>query len=88
MQLLAFWLSTVFVQLYVLIRLNYRRNWQWTANKLASDYGMCCYLLDLRNHGSSPHNPDMSVESMAADVKRFFTEQGIHHSILLGHSMV
>jgi pimeloyl-ACP methyl ester carboxylesterase len=49
--------------------------------------------VDLRNHGSSPHSPNMTYTSMAADLLRFL-QSLVHGSqtqdgqiTLLGHSM-
>nr|MDQ2804639.1 alpha/beta fold hydrolase [Pseudomonadota bacterium] len=44
-------------------------------------------LLDLRNHGSSPHIPTMSYAEMAADVRETLAAQDALPAALLGHSM-
>ena len=43
--------------------------------------------IDLRNHGSSPHDPAMTYAAMAADVADTLAEQGIDAAGVLGHSM-
>jgi pimeloyl-ACP methyl ester carboxylesterase len=43
--------------------------------------------LDLRNHGSSPHDPDTRYVSMAADVLRTLEGMSALPATLLGHSM-
>ena len=43
--------------------------------------------LDLRNHGSSPHDPDMRYTSMADDVVETLHELDAVPALLLGHSM-
>ncbi len=43
--------------------------------------------LDLRNHGSSPHDPDTRYVSMAADVLQTLDGLGALPAMLLGHSM-
>jgi pimeloyl-ACP methyl ester carboxylesterase len=43
--------------------------------------------LDLRNHGSSPHDPDMRYASMAADVLQTLDRMSALPAVLLGHSM-
>ena len=42
------------------------RNWQTTGRDLAARYHV--FALDLRNHGQSPHDDDMSYPTMVADV--------------------
>jgi esterase len=61
------------------------RNWQTAARDLAVHRRL--FALDLRNHGNSPHDPDMSYDAMAADVIHWLDAQGIARAILLGHSM-
>jgi esterase len=43
--------------------------------------------LDLRNHGRSPHSPDMDYSLMAQDVQSFIERQSIREICVLGHSM-
>jgi pimeloyl-ACP methyl ester carboxylesterase len=43
--------------------------------------------LDLRNHGSSPHDADMRYASMAADVLQTLDTMSALPATLLGHSM-
>lgn len=45
------------------------------------------YLVDLRNHGDSPHMPKMDYISQAADVVRFMQHRGIERASVIGHSM-
>ena len=44
-------------------------------------------LVDLRNHGRSPHASSMSLTAMAADIARLQDDLGIASSALLGHSL-
>lgn len=44
-------------------------------------------ILDLRNHGRSPHAEDMSYSDMAADVLAAMDREGIERAHLFGHSM-
>ena len=60
-------------------------NWLSLAKILAEDYTI--YLLDLRNHGRSPHSEDFSYDVMCRDLETFMDEQGISRAHLLGHSM-
>lgn len=43
--------------------------------------------LDARNHGASPHAPDMRYPSMAADVAETMAALGIAQAAVVGHSM-
>lgn len=61
------------------------RNWRQVAEKLAADYQV--WLLDLRNHGASPHHPLMDYPTMAADLLAFMDSHGLQAAHLLGHSM-
>lgn len=45
------------------------------------------YLLDLRNHGDSPHAESMRVSEMAEDIIHFMDEQRIDQANILGHSL-
>lgn len=60
-------------------------NWQSVAKKLATEY--LIYTVDQRNHGRSPHAPNMSYKIMAEDLKEFMEQQWIHKAVILGHSM-
>lgn len=42
---------------------------------------------DLRNHGASPHDPDMSYAAMAEDVLDSLSALGVPQAALVGHSM-
>lgn len=61
------------------------RNWRQVAEKLAADYQV--WLLDLRNHGASPHHALMDYPTMAADLLAFMDSHGLQTAHLLGHSM-
>lgn len=45
------------------------------------------YLLDLRNHGQSPHSEELSYLLMANDLAEFIEQNHLKNSIILGHSM-
>ena len=60
-------------------------NWQTLGKKFSEDFEV--YLVDLRNHGHSPHSNAFSYELMAEDLYGFFREQHLYDAILLGHSM-
>jgi len=56
---------------------------------LAKIYGayFTVYCLDLRNHGASPHDDDVSLGAMAADIVEFMDEHKLDNSALMGHSL-
>lgn len=60
-------------------------NWQTLGKAFAEKFTV--YLVDLRNHGHSPHSPEMDYWLMADDVKKLFDAEGISNAILMGHSM-
>ena len=45
------------------------------------------HVLDLRNHGRSPHHPSMNYEVMVEDVSTYIQKQDLSGSTVLGHSM-
>lgn len=61
-------------------------NWKTLGNKFAEE-GYEVHLLDMRNHGRSPHTDEMNYEAMAADVLGYCESKGLEEIILLGHSM-
>jgi hypothetical protein len=66
------------------------RNWRTIAMEL-SHKGIESHLLDLRNHGSSPHSEVTSVKLMADDVLHYIQTKLPNDGkkpIVLGHSMV
>lgn len=60
-------------------------NWQTLGKKWAEDYTV--HLLDMRNHGRSPHSEEFSYELMADDVLEYLDQHSIEEAHLLGHSM-
>jgi esterase len=61
------------------------RNWQSIARQLSDRYTV--YALDLRNHGSSPHDKVMDYPAMSADVIEFIDQHKLQNPIVLGHSL-
>jgi len=61
------------------------QNWQRAAKVLAGTSRVL--VLDLRNHGESPHTPTHSFPEMREDVKHFFDRHRLDGAYLLGHSM-
>lgn len=60
-------------------------NWQTIAKKLAEHFMV--FIVDLRNHGRSPHSEDFSYTIMAEDVSEFMEEHWIYNAHIVGHSM-
>ncbi len=61
-------------------------NWKTLGNKFAEE-GYEVHLLDMRNHGRSPHSDEMGYEAMAGDVLKYCEKNSLDDIILLGHSM-
>ncbi|HTX87360.1 MAG TPA: alpha/beta fold hydrolase [Bacteroidales bacterium] len=60
-------------------------NWVTFGRRLADDFSV--YLLDLRNHGQSPHSDEFTFEAMEADLLEFLDERGFPEVHLIGHSL-
>ncbi len=60
-------------------------NWQTIARRLAQHHRVV--VPDLRNHGRSPHHPDVSYQAMAGDVVALLDELEIPSVVPVGHSM-
>nr|WP_067298837.1 alpha/beta fold hydrolase [Marinobacterium profundum] len=60
-------------------------NWGSQAKALASEYQVIS--IDLRNHGRSPHDPEMTYAAMAQDLIELMDSLGIDSARVLGHSM-
>lgn len=60
-------------------------NWQTFAKQLAEHFMV--YIVDLRNHGRSPHVDEMSYQAAAEDLKAFMESQWIYEANIIGHSM-
>ena len=61
------------------------RNWRSVAKSLGEHHHV--YVLDMRNHGNSPHTRVLDYPSMAADLLAFMDRHNIRVGHLLGHSM-
>ena len=60
-------------------------NWLTFAKNLAEHRQVV--LMDLRNHGNSPHADEWNYSLMARDVKETLDHLNIRHCFLSGHSM-
>lgn len=61
------------------------RNWQTTGRDLSAYFHV--FALDARNHGKSPHAPEMTYAAMADDIVAWMDGQGMAKAALVGHSM-
>ncbi len=62
-----------------------RRNWQAIQKQLARKHRVVA--ADLRNHGDSPWDDDMTYPAMASDIGRLIQDLGAGPAIVVGHSM-
>jgi pimeloyl-ACP methyl ester carboxylesterase len=60
-------------------------NWQTIAKKLAKHFMV--FIIDLRNHGRSPHSDEFNYAIMANDIREFMESNWIYESYVVGHSM-
>ena len=60
-------------------------NWLGIAKALSLTNPV--HLLDLRNHGRSPHNPVFNYAAMGDDLDEFMQGQDLNGAVLIGHSM-
>lgn len=60
-------------------------NWLTIAKNLA---GICeIFLVDLRNHGRSPHSDQHNYQVLASDLLEMMDDLDISKAVVLGHSM-
>jgi pimeloyl-ACP methyl ester carboxylesterase len=60
-------------------------NWLSIGKKLSGKYEV--YLVDLRNHGDSPHSAEHSYEAMVRDLFVFIEHHSLFQPVIIGHSM-
>jgi esterase len=60
-------------------------NWRLISTTLGESFRV--FALDQRNHGHSPHSPEMNYPLMAADLGVFMEEAHLVQAHVLGHSM-
>lgn len=60
-------------------------NWQTLAKYYAEEFEV--FILDARNHGHSPHDPEMNYEVMMYDLLEFCHDHALSNANFLGHSM-
>ncbi len=61
------------------------RNWLTISRRLSQRH--LVYALDLRNHGDSPWDDEISYPILADDVDGFLDEHGLGRVAFIGHSM-
>lgn len=60
-------------------------NWMTIGRQLSENYEV--WLLDLRNHGKSPHHNIHNYDVMKDDLHEFISRNKIENPVLVGHSM-
>jgi len=60
-------------------------NWVTLGRKLAEEFSV--YILDLRNHGQSPHSDTFNYVAMMDDIEEFIEDHKLENPVLIGHSM-
>jgi pimeloyl-ACP methyl ester carboxylesterase len=60
-------------------------NWQTVGKDLSAHFTV--YLVDLRNHGNSPHSEEFDYNVMADDILELMLSEGIGQAYIMGHSM-
>jgi esterase len=60
-------------------------NWFTVGKALSEIYEV--YLLDQRNHGRSPHDPDLSYPILRDDLRDFLDQHDLWKVSIIGHSM-
>lgn len=60
-------------------------NWHSLARGVADNFHVI--VPDLRNHGRSSHDGDVSYAAMAGDLAQLIDDQGLESVLLIGHSM-
>jgi pimeloyl-ACP methyl ester carboxylesterase len=60
-------------------------NWLPQAKMFSTQYNV--YVVDLRNHGQSPHDDGFDYAAMVSDLLTFVEDHQIEDPVVLGHSM-
>lgn len=60
-------------------------NWQTLGKVFSEQFKV--YLVDLRNHGNSPHSDSFDYDVMVKDVVELMDDEGLTKAHILGHSM-
>lgn len=60
-------------------------NWATFAKKMAQH--RMVILVDIRDHGRSPHTNEFNYELVAEDIAGLMEDNWVHHADIIGHSM-
>ena len=60
-------------------------NWQSIGRQFSDFFEV--HLIDLRNHGRSPHSSNFNYDVMVEDLVQYIQEKELKQVILLGHSL-
>jgi esterase len=60
-------------------------NWHTIGRQLSAIREV--FLVDWRNHGRSPHDPDHTYSALRDDLHEFLVQHSIYKPVLMGHSM-
>jgi pimeloyl-ACP methyl ester carboxylesterase len=60
-------------------------NWYYLSQTFAVHYRV--FAFDQRNHGQSPHSPEMNYSLLADDLAEFMAAHNLSSAIVLGHSL-
>ena len=60
-------------------------NWNSLGKRFSDHFRV--HLLDLRNHGRSPHSSFFDYQCMSEDVVKYILDNQLTRPILLGHSL-
>jgi esterase len=61
-------------------------NWM-TLSRQFAEKNYCCYAVDLRNHGRSPHENEFNYQVMTDDLEEFMSNENLSSASFIGHSM-
>ncbi|XP_077852672.1 sn-1-specific diacylglycerol lipase ABHD11 isoform X3 [Macaca mulatta] len=64
-----------------------KTNFNSIAKAFAQQTGRRVLTVDARNHGNSPHSPDMSYEIMSQDLQDLLPQLDLVPCVVVGHSM-
>lgn len=64
-----------------------KSNFHSIAKSLVQRTGRKVLTVDARNHGNSPHSPELTYEAMTGDLKHLLAQLRIEKCVLIGHSM-